>query len=413
MSSTNNASLVPVLDGTNYRQWAVAMKAFIQSTGMWAYPMGKVTREYFPDNDAEFQALTATCQAEILASINEFEKNDSMVLGQITLRLSPMIQQNHQHCHTSASLWNALLATYGKSTASTVFKDFKDCLNSCIYMNADSQIYFDKVFGAYACMKAADIAVPPQLQAMIALAALPQKWEMLISVVTGNNPLEDLILSDMRTVVITQFQVDSVRHGSKQHNANKISTVKRKCGDPNWRNQQGSGQQQQQNQQQQGSNGQAKRKHGKRAGKGKAKAANQSQQHSHITNVASMAPPTTSTIALPAPSGMQKCIVTRPAPKQRTPSPYKAFNAALDTAQASESKPTIQMVKTLKQRITDTYLESPWAKVSHVSDVEDSDVEMHSPKGKEDQGDWVFKEADEEADCKVGSRARLGNGPVH
>jgi len=173
MSSTNNASLVPTLDGTNYRQWAVAMKALIQSTGMWAYPMGKVSREYFPDDDAEFEKLTKTRKDEIMASINEFEKNDGMVLGQITLRLSPTIQQNHQHCHTSASLWNALLATYGKSTASTVFKDFKDCLNSHITMNADPQIYFDKVFGAYARMKAADVAIPPQLQAMIALAALP------------------------------------------------------------------------------------------------------------------------------------------------------------------------------------------------------------------------------------------------
>jgi hypothetical protein len=60
--------------------------------------------------------------------------------------------------------------------------------------------------------------------------------------------------------------------------------------------------------------------------------ADQNQQHSHIANVASMAPPTTSTIALPAPSGMQKHIVTRPTPKQRTPGPYKAFNAAVDTA---------------------------------------------------------------------------------
>ena len=119
-------------------------------------------------------------------------------------------------------------------------------------------------------MKAADVAIPPQLQAMIALAALPQKWEMLISVVTGDNPLEDLILSDVRTAVITQFQADSVRYGSKQHNANKISVVKRKCGDPNWHNQQGSSQQQQQNQQQQGSNGQAKRKCGKRARQGQS-----------------------------------------------------------------------------------------------------------------------------------------------
>jgi len=60
------------------------------------------------------------------------------------------------------------------------------------------------------------------------------------------------------------------------------------------------------------------------------------------------------------------------------------------------------MVKTLEQCITDTYLESPWAKVSHISDVEDSDVEMHPPQGKEDQGDWVFKEADEEAGQEAG-----------
>ena len=96
MSSSNNASLVPVLDGTNYRQWAVAMKALIQSTGMWAYPKGKIEREHFPDDDDEYKALPATRKAEILTSINKFEKNDGMVLGQIMLRLSPTIQQNHQ-----------------------------------------------------------------------------------------------------------------------------------------------------------------------------------------------------------------------------------------------------------------------------------------------------------------------------
>jgi len=60
------------------------------------------------------------------------------------------------------------------------------------------------------------------------------------------------------------------------------------------------------------------------------------------------------------------------------------------------------MVKTLKQCITDMYLESPWAKVSHISDVEDSNIERHPPKGKEDQGNWVFKKADKEAGQEAG-----------
>jgi hypothetical protein len=89
--------------------------------------------------------------------------------------------------------------------ASTIFKDFKDCLNGCISLNANPNIYFDKAFMAYSRIKAADVAVPAQLQVMIALAALPQKWEMLISVITGDNNLEDLELSNVCTAVITQF----------------------------------------------------------------------------------------------------------------------------------------------------------------------------------------------------------------
>jgi len=54
-------------------------------------------------------------------------------------------------------------------------------------------------------MKAADVAVPAQLQVMIALAALPQKWEMLISVVTGDNNLEDLDLSDVRLLCSSRW----------------------------------------------------------------------------------------------------------------------------------------------------------------------------------------------------------------
>jgi hypothetical protein len=57
--------------------------------------------------------------------------------------------------------------------ASTIFKDFKDCLHGCISLNADPNIYFNKAFVAYSCMKAANIAVSAQLQMIITLAALP------------------------------------------------------------------------------------------------------------------------------------------------------------------------------------------------------------------------------------------------
>jgi hypothetical protein len=89
--------------------------------------------------------------------------------------------------------------------ASIVFKDFKDCLNACILLTANPNIYFDKMFGAFAQMSTANVTVPPQLQVMIALAALLQKWEMLISIITGDVEMTNLDLGEVRDTIITQF----------------------------------------------------------------------------------------------------------------------------------------------------------------------------------------------------------------
>ena len=84
-----------------------------------------------------------------------------MVTGQIMLRLSPTVQQNHTNYVTSYSLWNALKGSYGKATASTIFKDLKDCLSAHISLTADPNIYFNKMFGAFAQMSTVDVEVPP------------------------------------------------------------------------------------------------------------------------------------------------------------------------------------------------------------------------------------------------------------
>jgi hypothetical protein len=91
MSFNNTASLVPILDGTNYRQWAVAMKAFIMSTGMWAYVEGRIERESLPDKKKKLAKISDARKEEICVSQNTWNKDNSMVIGQIMLRLSPTI----------------------------------------------------------------------------------------------------------------------------------------------------------------------------------------------------------------------------------------------------------------------------------------------------------------------------------
>jgi hypothetical protein len=103
-------------------------------------------------------------------------------------------------------LWNSLASTYGKSSTSTVFKDFKECINACITVYNNPIIYFEKVIAAYGCMGAAGVTILAQLQAMISLAALSKKWEMLVLVVTRDNKLKNLTLGDVCTAVIMQYQ---------------------------------------------------------------------------------------------------------------------------------------------------------------------------------------------------------------
>ena len=83
MSSNNNAtSLVPILDGTNYRQWAVAIKAFIMSTGLWAYTEGRIERESLPEKKEELAKLSDAWKEEICVAQAAWDKDDNMVIGQ-------------------------------------------------------------------------------------------------------------------------------------------------------------------------------------------------------------------------------------------------------------------------------------------------------------------------------------------
>jgi hypothetical protein len=106
MSFNNAASLVPILDGTNYRQWAVVIKAFIMSTGMWAYVEGRIERESLPNKKEELAKLFDTRKKEIHIAQNAWDKDDGMVIGQIMLRLLPTVQQNHTTMIMSYQLWN-------------------------------------------------------------------------------------------------------------------------------------------------------------------------------------------------------------------------------------------------------------------------------------------------------------------
>src|ERR1700735_3032235 len=113
MSSNNNnnnvSTHVPILDGTNYREWSAQMTAFLQAAGLWLIVNGTIT---IPTDAAE--AL-------------KWQISDQQALGNITLRLSHNVRR--EVGTTSAITWTNLATAFGTIGVSRLYGDFRTLVN--------------------------------------------------------------------------------------------------------------------------------------------------------------------------------------------------------------------------------------------------------------------------------------------
>jgi gag-polypeptide of LTR copia-type len=235
---------------------------------------------------------------------NKWFEKDAMAIGHLTLRVNPSIQQELDSLPATSfsnDYWTHLSTRYGTVTPSSIYKDFKETLNIRLNPSQHPTQQIDCMVAAFQHLTATSIIIPPQIQVMILLSALPQKWEMLVSIVTQQHALTTIRLSHVRDTILAQYELENMRSGGKgkQQHANKLSTVKWKCVNQNFSNQEFSGSQQK-------PEDHPKRQHGGcRKGKKKEQQGHaHTAQVSHIMNVASLEAPTSTTIALPGPSGL-------------------------------------------------------------------------------------------------------------
>ncbi|KAF8268216.1 hypothetical protein EI94DRAFT_1800724 [Lactarius quietus] len=169
------------------------------------------------------------------------------------------------------------------------------------------------------------VAIPEIIQVMILLSTLPHKWEMLISIFGHGT-------------VGKQEEQRETPTAAAAAECSKLSTVKHKRGDPNYKQQcgtgngNGSGSGQKNSQQSGQGNSQGKKKHGKHRGK-KVSQLQQEQEthdHSHLASKAALPVPKMSTVAHFTPGG--KSVHTISGCTLFTPKKgmYSTFNKTLE-----------------------------------------------------------------------------------
>ena len=117
---------VPSLDGTNYRQWALLMEAYLQSQGQWtACTNGKPT------------LVTAADSSNNQAKLDEWDENNVKVLGNIKLRLSISIRNSQSTETLTKDLWEALSNNYRQLALGSIHIEMRGIIETQIPANSN------------------------------------------------------------------------------------------------------------------------------------------------------------------------------------------------------------------------------------------------------------------------------------
>ena len=113
--SNSLQTLVPVLDGSNYRRWAELMKAYLQSMGSW------IIIERPTGLEPPVPATDGSNRGDVI----EWSQQEAKAQGSIRLCLNVEISRSVKNKTSAKDLWEALQTTYGGSSAMGAFSFFK------------------------------------------------------------------------------------------------------------------------------------------------------------------------------------------------------------------------------------------------------------------------------------------------
>src|SRR5258708_4472716 len=106
--SSQLSSFVPILDGTNYQQWASTMQSFLMSQGQWKCAKEGTTAPLVTTQEVE-GVSTSYGQDEL----NKWNQDSEKAVGNIRLHLHHTIGYQFNTQEDPSKLWASLKEKYG------------------------------------------------------------------------------------------------------------------------------------------------------------------------------------------------------------------------------------------------------------------------------------------------------------
>jgi hypothetical protein len=143
--SSQLSTFVPVLDGSNYQQWAAAMQSYLMAQGLWRCTKSGVTPPSVGTSTEEVEVKDSkgkgtTIEVTKITNQNEVEKwykASEKAIGSIHLRLAENIRLQFDDITIPATLWKKLQEMYRKPGMSCAFTEFKAVMDTVIPNRVD------------------------------------------------------------------------------------------------------------------------------------------------------------------------------------------------------------------------------------------------------------------------------------
>ena len=171
MSSTLT-SLIPILDGTNYQQWAAQMQSYLLSQGQW-----KVTTDLTPtlgteikEDEESKEKITVYTNQE---AVDYWEETTNKVLGNIRLHLHHTIGYQYQSYDSPRELWDVLKEKYARPGISRAFLEFCGALETRIPDLQDPRPAMDKIMSHFHTLGNLGFEIPTEVKSMMVIAKAP------------------------------------------------------------------------------------------------------------------------------------------------------------------------------------------------------------------------------------------------
>jgi Domain of unknown function (DUF4219)/gag-polypeptide of LTR copia-type len=229
-------TLVPILDGTNYRNWKRSMEAYLKSQDLWNVTTGVETSPVTPQvqlEDGTFEDVSLVPDY-IIATHVKFTTNVQKAAGNIMLCTIPHIQEVIQSMSIT-DMWTHLETEYAPIGILQVYQEFQKTVGFHIDSQQHPKPQFDAFQGYVDKLAENKIKHDDKLIALILLNSIPCHWEAsVLPMVLGIHDVGLLRLVEVKGIITAHYEAEQGCR-DKGHTAQKLSTIKRKpTNEPTW-----------------------------------------------------------------------------------------------------------------------------------------------------------------------------------